>query len=214
MALLALPTYEPDFAGRDIMPAPGASRIEGIAIVSEDGMIANAAGTMPDSLKFMADQRFFERELDGIDVVVHGRHSREKQPRSYLRRRLTVTRQVPAIAADPSNKNAMLWNPTGASFGQALAALGMLGSRRIGILGGTDVFAMFLDSYDVFHLSRATGVRLPGGRPVFPGVPAQTPEEVLAAHGLNEGQRQVLDPAKGLVVVSWHRSSKPGRHDH
>jgi len=70
-------------------------------------MIANAAGIMPDSLKFEADHQFFERALDGVDVVVHGRHSHERQPRSHLRRRLILTRQVPAIAADPSNEKAL-----------------------------------------------------------------------------------------------------------
>ena len=39
-------------------------RIEGYAIVSEDGMLANAAGVMPDALKFEADKRLFERGLD------------------------------------------------------------------------------------------------------------------------------------------------------
>jgi hypothetical protein len=95
------------------MPRP--RRIEGYAIVSEDGMIANAAGIMPDSLKFEADRNFFERGLDAVDVVVHGRHSHERQPRSYLRRRLILTRQVPTIAADPSNEKALFWNPAGAS---------------------------------------------------------------------------------------------------
>ena len=70
-------------------------RIEGYAIVSEDGMLANASGMMPDQRKFEADQRFFERGLDGVDVVVHGRHSR--QWRSDLRRRLILTRKVPAM---------------------------------------------------------------------------------------------------------------------
>ena len=87
-------------------------------------MLANAAGIMPDSLKFEADRQFFERELDGVDVVVHGRHSHDQQPRSYLRRRLILTRQVPSIAADPSNEKALFWNPAGASFEQALAELG------------------------------------------------------------------------------------------
>jgi hypothetical protein len=53
------------------------SRIEGYAIVSEDGMLANAAGVMPASLKFEGDQAFFERGIDGVYVVVHGRHSHE-----------------------------------------------------------------------------------------------------------------------------------------
>jgi len=184
------------------MPRP--CRIEGYAIVSEDGMIANAAGIMPDSLKFEADQHFFERGLDGVDVVVHGRHSHERQPPSYLRRRLILTRQVPAIEADPSNEKALFWNPAGASFEQALGLLGTP-DGSVGVIGGTDVFGMFLDRYDVFHLSRAPDVRLPGGRPVFPEVPTRTPEEVLVSHGLDRGQRQVLDPAKGLAIVSWQR---------
>ena len=183
---------------------PRAPHVEGYAIVSEDGMLANAAGIMPDSLKFEVDRQFFERGIDGVDVVVHGRHS---QPPSYLRRRLILTRQIPAIAADPSNDKALYWNPAGASFAQALVALG-IPDGRVGIVGGTDAFAMFLDCYDAFHLSRAPGVRLPGGRPVFPEVPMRTPEDVLASHGLVSGPRQVLDPAKGLAVVTWQRTPK------
>jgi hypothetical protein len=189
------------------MPRP--RRIEGYAIVSADGMLANAAGIMPDELKFKADQRFFERGLDGVDVVVHGRHSHELQPRSHLRRRLILTRHLPAIAPDPSNEKALFWNPAGASFEKALAALGVP-DGSIGVIGGTGVFGMFLDRYDVFQLTRAPNVRLPGGRPVFPGVPARTPEDVLASHGLARSQRQMLDAAKGLEVVSWQRSSNPG----
>jgi hypothetical protein len=177
-------------------------RIEGYAIVSEDGMLANVAGIMPDELKFEADQHFFERGLDGVDVVVHGRHSHEQQPHSHLRKRLILTRDVPATVPDPSNEKALLWNPGGASFEQALAALGVP-DASIGVIGGTAVFGMFLDRYDVFYLSRAPGVRLPGGRPVFPEVPARTPEDVLASHGLRRGERQVLDPAKDLAVTAW-----------
>jgi dihydrofolate reductase len=187
---------------------PGPRRIEGFAIVSEDGMLANAEGIMPDSLKFEADRQFFECGLDGVNVVVHGRHSHERQPRSHLRHRLILTRQVPAIAGDPSNEKALFWNPAGASFEQALAVLGT-SDGRVGVVGGTEVFGMFLDRYDIFHLSRAPDVRLPGGRVVFPEVATRTPEEVLASHGLHRGQRQVLDLAKGLVIVSWQRSSKP-----
>jgi hypothetical protein len=40
---------------------PRSRRIEGYAIVAEDGMLANAAGIMPDSLKFAADRGLFER---------------------------------------------------------------------------------------------------------------------------------------------------------
>jgi dihydrofolate reductase len=178
--------------------------IEGYAIVSEDGMLADAARRMPDSLKFRADQRFFEHGLDGDDVVVHGRHSQEQFARSPLRQRLILTRGIGDLAPHPRNRRARYWNPAGASFEKALAVLNEP-KGRIAVIGGTDVFGQFLDLFDLFHLTRAPGVWLPGGRPVFPGVPSRCPEEVLAEHGLRPGPVQVLDPACGLTLVSWHR---------
>jgi dihydrofolate reductase len=180
-------------------------RIEGYAIISEDGMLATADRVMPDSLKFEADQEFFERGLDNVDVVVHGRHSQEQQTRSALRYRLILTRRVPGVAAHPSNPRALLWNPAGASFKDALAALGAPGPN-IGVIGGADVFALFLDQYDVFYLTRAPGVLLPGGRPVFPDVPGRTPEEVLSSSGFAPGPGVVLDPLRGLTMVGWLRN--------
>jgi hypothetical protein len=187
----------------------GPRRIEGYAIVSEDGMLANAAGVMPDALKFEADRRFFEHGLDGVDVVVHGRHSHEQQPHSPQRLRLILTRRVPGLAPDPSNEKARLWNPAGATFEQALADVGAP-DARVGVIGATYVFALFLDRYDAFYLSRAPGVRLPGGRPVFPEVPTRTPEEVLAAHGLACVASRALDAAEGLMLESWERSRVSG----
>ena len=87
-----------------------------------------------------------------------------------------------------------------------MAVLGVA-DGSVGVIGGTDVFGLFLDRYDVFHLSRAPNVQLPDGRPVFPEVPTRTPEEVLVGHGLEAGPRQVLDALKGLTLVSWHRAS-------
>ena len=55
-------------------------RIEGYAIASVDGMIADATGFMPNSLKFEADQRFFLESLDRVQVVCHGRLSHEGDP--------------------------------------------------------------------------------------------------------------------------------------
>src|SRR5579872_376193 len=124
------------------------SRIEGYAIVSTDGMLADAAGVMPDELKFDADQRFFADGLDGVDVVAHGRHSHEQQPHSPLRRRLILTRRIAAIAADPDNPKALFWNPAGATFEEAWDAL-PIGSESLAVIGGTEVFGMFLPRYDI-----------------------------------------------------------------
>src|SRR5262245_15346644 len=134
-------------------------RIEGYAIVSEDGMLANAAGVMPDSLKFEADQIFFERGLDGVDVVAHGRHSHENQRRSDLRKRLILTRRVAAIASDPNNNNALFWNPAGASLDQALAVLGVP-DASLGVIGGPDHLGKVLERRHFFHLTRSAGAQL------------------------------------------------------
>jgi hypothetical protein len=92
-----------------------ALRFHGYVIVSANGMLADASGTMPDSLKFPGDQRFFSAALDHVDLIVHGRNSFEDQPNSPLRRRVLVTRTVDAVADDPANGKATLWNPAGAS---------------------------------------------------------------------------------------------------
>ncbi len=178
--------------------------IEGYAIVSEDGMLADAAGVMPQGLVFEADQRFFERGLGAADLVVHGRHSREQQARSAERRRLILTRRGPGLEQTSSEPQVFAWNPAALAFEDALEAF-TAPVTRVGVIGGTDVFGLFLDRYDVFYLTRAPGVRLPGGRPVFPEVPALTPEEVLARHGMVAREREVLDAGKGVEVVAWRR---------
>jgi dihydrofolate reductase len=186
---------------------PEPLRIEGFAIVSSDGMLADRAGHMPDALKIAADQRFFATSLDRVEAVVHGRHSHEGQPNSARRRRLILTRRVSAIEPDPANPMARLWNPAGVSFSAACAALGVA-RGTVAIIGGTDVFGHFLDiGYDAFHLSRANKVRLPGGRPVFPQVPAQTPEDVLTSHGLHPGERRMLDAQADATLATWTRSA-------
>ena len=59
---------------------------------------------------------------------------------------------------------------------------------------GTEVFRLSLEiGFDAFHLSRAGKVRIPDGRPVFPEVPALTPEQVLVRNGLRPGPVQMLD---------------------
>ena len=91
-------------------------RIDGYVIVSADGMLADAAHVMPDALKFEGDKRFFTSALDRADLIVHGRHSHEDQPNSPHRKRVIVTRHIGAVAPDPANPRATLWNPAGASF--------------------------------------------------------------------------------------------------
>ena len=180
-------------------------RIDGYVIVSADGMLANAERVMPDELKFEGDKRFFTAALDSADLIVHGRHSEEGQPNSPRRKRLILTRNIAGLAPDPSNAKAVLWNPTGASFEAACDFAGVR-SGTVAIIGGPQVFGMFMDRYDTFWLSEAPRVRLPGGEPCFPGVPHQSPQQILAAHGLLAGEARLLDPAHEVSVTPWRRS--------
>jgi len=160
---------------------------------------------MPAAIRNAADQKFLQAGLDRVAVVVHGRHSHEGGPRAARRKRLILTRQIADLAPDPSHPNALLWNPAGASLERAVEALGAP-DGRIAVIGGTEVFSMFLPRYDAFHLSRAANAKIPGGRPVFAEVGLNaTPEDVLARHGLKPGPRRELDAAAGVTVVTWER---------
>jgi dihydrofolate reductase len=183
---------------------PGPSSIEAYAIVSADGMLADAARHMPKGLQVEADQKFFHGSLDRAAVVVHGRHSHEGGPRAARRHRLVVTRKIAALAPDPSHPKSLLWNPQGATLEEAWTQLGAP-AGVLAVIGGPEVYKHFLEvGYDAFHLSQAPRVRLPGGRPVFPEVATgRTPDEVLASHGLKPGAQQVLDQGAGVTLVTW-----------
>jgi dihydrofolate reductase len=179
--------------------------IVGYVIVAADGMIADAKGVMPESIRNPADQAFFQDGLDRVAAIVHGRHSHEGGPRAARRKRLVVTRQVAATAPDPDYPNALLWNPTGITLEAAVEQLGAA-DGDIAIIGGPEVFSMFLPRYHTFYLSRAAHATIPGGRPVFNEVgPTATPEDVLTRHGLKPGPRRDLDAAAGVTVVEWSR---------
>jgi hypothetical protein len=180
--------------------------IEGYVIVSADGMLANAAHVMPDELKFKGDKQFFTDALDRADLIVHGRNSFEDQPNSPRRKRIALTRTIASLAPDPSNPKATLWNPAGATFEAACERAGVK-SGTVAVIGGPVVFAMFLDRYDTFWLSQAPKVRIPDGEGCFPGVPAQSPQAILAAHGLKQGDAQMLDPAHEVSVTPWQRQA-------
>jgi dihydrofolate reductase len=178
-------------------------RIEGYAIVSREGMIARSDGSFPEELKIPADQQFYQDSLERAAVVVNGRHSAEGGPKEKARKRILVTRRVQRIVHDPANPNAILWNPATASFDEAWQKLNVE-DGILAVVGGTDVFALFLTiGYDAFFLSRPA-VSVPRGRPVFPGVGnGVPPEEPLKQAGLVLKDTRMLDPVSETVVQEW-----------
>ena len=178
-------------------------RIEGYAIVSREGMIAKSDGSFPEELKIPADQVFYQESLDRAAAVANGRHSAEGGPKEKSRKRIVLSRRVHRIVHDPNNPNAILWNPATASFDEAWQKLG-IEDGTLAVVGGTDVFALFLTiGYDVFYLTRALA-SVPRGRPVFPGVGADAPvEDMLKKHGMVLKSTRMLDPVSETVLQEW-----------
>jgi dihydrofolate reductase len=185
----------------------GSLRIEGYAVVSADGMIADETGKYPKSLKFEADQRYLREALDRAAVIVQGRNSGTGQPNWRKRLRLIMTRKVASLAPHPDISNAGFWNPAGASLEEACSAVGCT-RGTVAIIGGSEAYSYFLRiGYDDFHLSRAENVYLPGGKPLFAkGRLDQKPEEALASAGLKPGPTQRLED--GVSLVDWKRDPK------
>jgi dihydrofolate reductase len=183
----------------------GQLSIDGYAIVSIDGMIADSGRRMVDELKVEADSQYFLQGLDRAVLVVHGGHSQEDDAKAAQRRRLILTHRVADLAKHPTLPRALFWNPAGISFLEACGRCGLI-EGMVAVTGGTNVFGLFLElGFDTFHLSRSARVLLPGGRPIFPQVPRQSPEDVLKSHGLRAGPVEVLDAQAGVSVVTWAR---------
>ena len=179
-------------------------RIEGFAIVSVDGMLADANRVIPAALIVPADQKFFHDSLAGAALVVHGRHSHEGGAHADGRHRLVLTSRVNSVAPNTMHPKSLWWNPKGATLDEAWKELGAP-SGLCAVIGGPDVFDLFLDiGYDAFHLTRAPAVRLPGGRPVFRDVAhGRAPEDILASRGLLPGPVRLLDRTAGVTLVTW-----------
>jgi dihydrofolate reductase len=182
-------------------------RIVGYAIVSADWHIADHNAFMPDTLKNEADQRHFDAELDLADVIVQGRHSHEGHENSPRRRRLVLSRKVATLKPNPDFPKSLLWNPGGASFRTACAALGLSGGQAA-IIGGPEVYSLFLDiGYTSFQLTRAKYAALPGGLPIFAqGRHGRSAEDVLRRAGLAPGPETPLDDANGVTLVTWRKA--------
>jgi hypothetical protein len=184
---------------------PGQLDITGYAIVSDDDKIADADGLIPPSLRNEQDWQLYQREQEVANLVVFARRSHELEPNIHKTPRLVVSREAAGLEQRPDG---WWWDPRRTTWEEVAARLLPTGGR-VAVGGGQVVFDLFLMvGFDGFHLSRAHGVKLPGGRSVFSacdkGVPAAT---VLEQHGLSLSKTIPLDPAHGVEMTIW------GRHE-
>lgn len=183
--------------------------IHGYAIVSADDRFADATGHTPATLMNEADWRYFQEELDRAAVTVLGRIGHEVNANAKGRMRMVVSSAGGGLERRPDG---WWWNPARATWREAAAVVLPRGGR-VAVPGGAGVFDLFLDiGYDAFHLSRARGVLVPDGRPLFSESPkAGGAEALLAARGLQPGTEQMLDAAAGVTLTVWRRPAGAGR---
>ena len=138
--------------------------INGYAIVSDDDRIAGPDGLIPASLRNEKDWDCFQRALADSDLVVLGRRSHELAPNVRGDQRLVISRGAAGLE---QHANVWWWNPARMSWVEVAKELLPRGGD-VAVPGGQVVFDLFLKiGFDAFHLSRAHGVRLPGGERFF-----------------------------------------------
>jgi len=178
--------------------------VEGHAIVSADGMIADRDGAMPPKLRNDADWRIFQAALDRAALVVLGRIGHMRHPNPG-RRRLVLTRSVADLQADPLDSRASYWNPAGLDIAGVLDRLGIT-EGTVAVTGGTGAFDLFLPWYDRFLLSEVRELELPDGIPCFT---KGHPRFTLPGAGFEARDMELI--GRGVVQTNWMRAAKSGQ---
>lgn len=178
--------------------------IHGYAIVSDDDRIADAEGRMPETLRSEADWAYFQAELDRSAATVLGRLGHEAHPNPRGRLRIVVSSSVAGLER---RADGWWWNPEAKPWEDAVRTVLPAGGR-IAVPGGRRVFDLFLGiGYTAFHLTRAEGVRIPGGVALFSACDrGASAEAVLGGAGLVPGERQILDPRGPITLNIWSRA--------
>jgi hypothetical protein len=182
-----------------------AIQIHGYAIVSDDDRIADAEGLTPAALRNDADWAYFQAELDRAALTVLGRLGHEANANRKNRLRIVLSTSVRDLERRPDG---WWWNPGGMPWEEAIRAVLPAGGR-VAVPGGRRVFDQFLAiGYETFHLTRAEGVRVPGGVPLFSACrTGAIVEDVLLRNGLTPAERRVIDPVGPVTLTLWRRTS-------
>ncbi|HEY8381053.1 MAG TPA: hypothetical protein VIL09_02775 [Microvirga sp.] len=179
---------------------------EGYAIVSRDDRIADASGRFPDGLRNEADWLYFQEGLDRTALTLLGRASHEASPNAKNRRRLVMSRKVAGVVRQPDGS--WWWNPADAPLADALALAAPEGGT-IAVPGGRDMFDHIgPGGFTTFHLARAHGCILPGGRGLFAPCEQGVPAERLLSEdgGLTPDGPAWLDETAQVSLTVWKRS--------
>ena len=156
---------------------------------------------MPPSLRNERDWDYYQRALASSDLIVFGHRSHELEPNVRGDKRLVISTRAEGVER---RADAWWWNPARTRWAEAAKHVLPLGGR-VAAPGGQGVFDLFLKiGFDAFHLTRAHGVKLPGGRAIFSACDTGlTAEAVLSRAGLRPSEKIALDPEHGVTMTIW-----------
>jgi hypothetical protein len=184
------------------------TEIHGYAIVSDDDRIAGPDGLVPLSLRNEKDWDYYQGALARSDLIVFGRRNHDAEPNVRGDQRLVISSSAAGLE---QRADAWWWSPARTNWAEVAKRLLPLGGE-VAVPGGQAVFDLFLEiGFDAFHLSRAHGVTLPGGRAVFSACDAGlSAEAVLAGAGLRVSEKIALDPQHGVEMNVWRTVREAG----
>lgn len=154
-------------------------KISLLAVLSEDGFMAQYSGHAPSSWASKEEQDYFFGRMDGMDWSFMGRNTHEAAFRED-RKRVVFSNQVPRYEW---RSDCHLWvNPQAVSYTQILDIIQPTG--ECALLGGTRVHDWFLAAgqIDVIELSFEP-ISLGAGLPLFgdwASKGAMTPDQIRA----------------------------------
>jgi len=179
---------------------------EGYAVISADGLIADADGRMPDCLKFDADWDYFQAALDHADITLLGRLTHEAAPNIKKRRRLVFSSRVDGLVK--TDETTYWIDPAQTDLHAAITEISGP-SSKVAVVGGRGVFDWVLSKpgFSAFHLSIARKVQLGRGLQMFKAAPdLEAALALLETNGLRVSHRVWLDQDAGLELLVYRQS--------
>ncbi|MGH1481766.1 MAG: hypothetical protein ACRBM6_24055 [Geminicoccales bacterium] len=188
-----------------MVPKP-VHRFQGYAVVSADGLIADADGRMPDQLKFDADWDYFQAALDRADVTLIGRATHEVAPNVKKRRRLVFSSRVQGMWQEDETT---FWvDPTKTDPNGVITEI-VGPSADVAVVGGQGVFDWVLSKpgFFSFHISLAHHVRIGSGRHIFRDAAGlEAAISLLQGHGLPLSRQVWFDQEAGLELLVYEKA--------
>ena len=176
----------------------------GLALVCRNDCIADSAGNMPAGLQDARRGKAFQKQLDGCEALIMGRHAHATMPSTHDRVRVIMTREVQALE---HKEGGWWWGPDAMSLENMLRMVAPSGGR-VAVRGGRESFNYFLrNGLQTLRICRAESIAIMDGFKLFAECDRKTTlDDVLRAKGLVLQDRRLIDLKAPISLSTWTRA--------